>query len=215
MNQQLKHKAFRLYLNQITTEVFEKDMYQLVEIYDLKEEKFLYDLVDINYRKTNYKKDLYNLLEQYCTDTELLILKIYKHCIAIVESEKDNEIIGICDKLASLYTEYDYSYDVLLNFYRLADGISIIESGINFILYKNVAIQTKFYATQVIERFKTLEVEDNWDTFLDSFELVLNDEIINKLNIEEKENEFKKQTVQNSQIKKSKTFFQRFLDLLR
>lgn len=184
MNQSLKHKAFKLYLNKVDLELFEKDIYQLAEIYNLQKNKFLYELVVLNYKNGLYKKELYRILEKYSTQIELLSLRVYEKCMSIIESVDKEEIFSLINGLSNLCIEFDYNYDVLFKFYRLDDGISIKKEGFFLISDKEIINEAKTFSRQVIENFNQFKVSENWNAFLEELPDEIEGQIIEEFKLE-------------------------------
>ena len=180
MEKILKDKAFKLYLNKISLEEFEDDLYKLVEYNKLKINTFFYDLVVLNYKDLNYRKNLFDLLKKNSLEEEMLSLQIYQKCISIINSKEQKEILLIIDELASLCYETEYNYDALFCFYRLSDGISLKSEGFYFMPFEDIINEAKLFSKKMVKKFDDFKVGEGWSDFLESLPNEISDVIVKK-----------------------------------
>jgi hypothetical protein len=166
MEKILKHKVLQLYLNKISLENFENDLYNFVEKQTLIKGTFFYELVILNYRDKDYRKKLFDLLTFYSSEEEILALKLYQNCKSIIDSDSQKEILNIIDLLGVLCYETEYIYGALFRFYRLSDRISIKHEGYYYISSKEVVQQAKYFSKVIIEKYEEFKIDEDWNAFL-------------------------------------------------
>lgn len=168
MKEILKNKAINLYLNKVSKEKFEIDLYNLLDNNDLKKNTFFYDLVILNYNDINYKNILFNLLKKHSSEEEMLCLKIYQKCISIINSKEQKEILSIIDELSSLCYKTEYYYDVFYSFDQLSEGISLKKGGFYCIPFKTIVNEAKLLSKELVNKFDEFKIEEDWNDFLHS-----------------------------------------------
>ncbi len=165
MNQELKQKVYQLLIDKIDVDSFQEYLFGLVEITELKSDSLLFELVDINYKREEYKKELSNLIKGYFTEDELMSLEIYERCLSLIEIEEEKMFIEL-DELSSLYIRRDFSSELLSNFYMLNVEIDNLEIGYNLLDKEQIIKNTREYARLVIENFKTYKEKKDWNNFM-------------------------------------------------
>ncbi len=169
MNKELKKKAYQFLTDVIDIEVFEKFLYQLIEKTELDTKSLLFDIVNINYKSENSKKELLNLINVLYSKEELLSLKVYERCLKITQNEVNEEFYSLIDFLSQQYIENDYEYNIFYSFYRLNDEINnILEIGSNYSIMNEDQINknAKEYSELVIDKFNFYGENEDWIGFL-------------------------------------------------
>lgn len=167
MSQELKQTAYQLLIDKITVNEFEQYLFKSVEgEIELQSNSLLFDFVNINYKSGNYKKQLFRFLENFCSEEELLSLKIYSLCMKLLSFEKQNVIIGVINEMSSLFNFNDYDYEILYEFYLL--NSMILPDGYNYyhLTKEQVVINAKLYAKEVIIKFNFYKRSEDWYKFL-------------------------------------------------
>jgi len=163
-NQQLKQKTFEFFVDIISIGDFEKYLYKLVENAKLDSNSLLFDLIDINYKSENYKKELLNLIEDICSDEELLSFKIYSLCLSIISSADDNIILKSISDLSDLFIEFEYESSLLYEFFFLNNNQ--IPDDYNLLNEEQIIVRAKSYSEKVIAKFNDCKMNESWDDFL-------------------------------------------------
>ena len=199
MNQELKQQAYQVLINKIDVKVFEKSLYQLVEETELRSNSLLFNLVCINYKSKKYKKELNNIIKDYCTEEELLSLKIYENSLKAVQSTHWKEIHEIIEYFSNQYFGNEYEYDIFYVFYRLCDELDLLKSGYNTMTEDLIIKKAKEYSELVIDKFNFYKKNEDWirfltDTSYDDFNYSKNQEKKTNLDVflinKEKNNKF-------------------------
>ena len=126
--EKIKVKAIELILDIISKEDFEMRLYEKVKTEDLIKNKFLFDLVNINYRKEDFKKLLLEILEKEINEEVLIIYKIHYYSRKI-KDEKDSKIILTnFNKIYDLF-EFDLEYGLMWEFYGINVKLDLVEIG--------------------------------------------------------------------------------------
>jgi hypothetical protein len=128
-NKRLKVKAFQLLYDKLEKKEFEQDLYDFVQVCDLNNNKFIYDLVTINYRSEMYKKEVFSCLKQYCSEMEITSFSAYEQALAIIGSSNASYIFSVLDSFTDLYIKSEYSYATLSKYYFLREELSLIDDG--------------------------------------------------------------------------------------
>ncbi|CAL2089793.1 conserved protein of unknown function [Tenacibaculum sp. 190524A02b] len=166
LEQELKQKAFELLIDKIDVDAFEKYLYQLVEKNEINSESLLFDLVDINYKKSNYKKYLLNLIKDKSGEDELLCYEIYALCLSLSTSINDKETLNLIDNLSKLNIKTDYVYDILMEFYMLNDRMESEWYYYNHLTDEEAITRAKDFSKKVILKFNLYKRTEDWNDFL-------------------------------------------------
>ncbi|PKH52200.1 hypothetical protein CXF68_16540 [Tenacibaculum sp. Bg11-29] len=204
VNEELTQKAYQLLIDKIDVDTFEKYLYELVEISQFNSKTLIFDFVNINYKLGNYKKPLFNLLECYCSDEELLSFKIYFSCLNLLSSDTDKFILELISDLSSLWVQNDYELDMLHEFYML--NISMPSSFGDDYYHLSEAegiAKAIMYSKEVILKFNFFKKSHDWKGFLKC--------------IIEKEEEHKNNIIKTkyTSIEQSKSLSNKIIDLLK
>lgn len=165
-NQELKHKAFQVLIDKIDIITFESYLYQLVQENELKSKSILFDFVNINYRLDNCRKEIFNLIQDHCSEIELLSLKIYEKCLLMCSSDKTVELFSLLDEFTSICIDVDYEYNVIYQFYIMDVQKDSLLDGFGIKNEKELIIDVKNYAKKVIDWFNQNKKDENWSKFL-------------------------------------------------
>ncbi|WP_299105203.1 hypothetical protein [uncultured Tenacibaculum sp.] len=165
INQELKQKALKLLTDEIDTKTFERSLYQLVGSKVVNSKTLLFDFININYKEKNHRSKLLNLIESYCSEEELLSLRVYTLCQKLSTSDNQIEILDVVNLLSDLNRQTDYQYDILYEFYMLNDNT--LGDGFHYysLTKEEVASRAKSFSKKVISEFNVYKEED-WFGFL-------------------------------------------------
>ncbi|MCF2875738.1 MULTISPECIES: hypothetical protein [unclassified Tenacibaculum] len=181
----LKQKAYEVLINKIDIETFEGFIYKLTEKAEFSSNSLLFDIVSINYKSKNSKKELKSLIKKLFTKNELLSLNVYENCLKIIQYENIEEFDNSLKYLSDQYVESNYEYNVFYNFYRLNnESVFISEIGYSYseIDKEQIIKNTKEYSKIVIDMFNFYKENEDWDNFL-------TDKNYNNFNYAKKDNE--------------------------
>ena len=168
----------------------------------------LFNFVCINYRSGNYKKELANLIKDFCSEDELLSLKMYEKSFVIIHSTEDKEVYSIIEYLSNQYFGNGYEYNIYYVFYRLNDESSQLESGYSEMSEALIIQKAKEYAELVLNKFDSYRENEDWSGFLTDISYDDFDYSNSQQNTESSG-----KYVTN--IEKKKPFYKRILRLLR
>ena len=169
MSQELKQKAYQVLIDKIDVETFENELYKLIDEKGVNSKSLLFDIVSINYKSKNSKKELQNLIIKLFTKNELLSLNVYENCLKIIEYETNEEFDKALEYLSNQYIESNYEYNVFYNFYRFKnESVCISEIGYSYsgIDKEQIIKNTKEYSKIVIGMFNVYKEKEDWDNFL-------------------------------------------------
>lgn len=165
INQELKEKAYQLLRDKIDVNSFQYYLFGLVEKTELKSDSLLFELVNINYKREDYRKLLLNLLKEYCSDDELLSLNIYVLCSKLCNSKNDKMSLELINNLSSLYIQDNYDLEVLYEFYILSNEIEAFEYTYYNLTQEEIINKAKNYAVKVISKYNFYRDDDDWEGF--------------------------------------------------
>jgi hypothetical protein len=173
-NKRLKVKAFQLLYDKLEKKEFEQDLYDFVQVCDLNNNKFIYDLVTINYRSEMYKKEVFSCLKQYCSEMEITSFSAYEQALAIIGSSNASYIFSVLDSFTDLYIKSEYSYATLSKYYFLREELSLIDDGYGERSEMEVLGEIKKYSRTVIDLFNSYKEKEDWKGFLLGSEEIVN-----------------------------------------
>ncbi|CAL2057869.1 hypothetical protein [Tenacibaculum sp. 190524A05c] len=214
MNQELKQKAFELLIDKIDVNTFERYLYQFVKDNELDSKSILFDFIEINYKSERWKKDLENLILDSFPKEELLSYQIYNLCLKISETKNTGVILNSLNELSSLYSEHDFDYDILYNFYIYNARGGLLEIGYHFSEEEDIISNTTKDVFKVLDLFKMYRYEGNWNRFLNE---VLNKEPISVF-YPGKTEKLKRSSAMlssSSSSEKERDMFERILDFFK
>lgn len=151
--EEVKQKAIELILDIISKEDFEMMLYEKVKTEDLLKNKLLFDFVDINYRKENFKLYLLELLEASIPKEGIIIFKVYLYSTLIKDEDDLNEIYKNFNKIYKLF-DFDTEYQLLWDFYEIETRLELIE--IKYEKEENVIHNLKLLCRKVCVEFSSL-----------------------------------------------------------
>jgi hypothetical protein len=151
--EEVKQKAIELILDIISKEDFEMMLYEKVKTEDLLKNKLLFDFVDINYRKENFKLYLLELLEASIPKEVIIIFKVYLYSTLIKDEDDLNEIYKNFNKIYKLF-DFDTEYQLLWDFYEIETRLELIE--IKYEKEENVIHNLKLLCRKVCVEFSSL-----------------------------------------------------------
>ena len=151
--EEVKQKAIELILDIISKEDFEMMLYEKVKTEDLLKNKLLFDFVDINYRKENFKLYLLELLEASIPKEGIIIFKVYLYATLIKDEDDLNEIYKNFNKIYKLF-DFDTEYQLLWDFYEIETRLELIE--IKYEKEENVIHNLKLLCRKVCVEFSSL-----------------------------------------------------------
>ena len=116
--EEIKGKAIELLLDIISKEDFEMILYEKVKTEDLIENKLLFELVNINYRKDSYKNQLLEVLETFIDKKAFMIYKVNLYSSKIINENDTNIIYKNFNKIYDLF-DFDADYNLMWDFYNI------------------------------------------------------------------------------------------------
>lgn len=165
--EEIKEKAIELLLDITSKESFEVMLYKKVETEDLTNNKLLFNLVNINYRKDCYKNLLLNILQEFVSDEAIVISKVNLYSRKIKDEKDNNVIYKNFNKIYNLF-DFDLEYDLMWGFYNFNERIGLIE--INYEKEENVIKDLKQLCNRVCcEYYKLSTIEEKINFLVDGF----------------------------------------------
>ena len=113
----------------------------------------MFDFVDINYRKENFKLYLLELLEASIPKEGIIIFKVYLYATLIKDEDDLNEIYKNFNKIYKLF-DFDTEYQLLWDFYEIETRLELIE--IKYEKEENVIHNLKLLCRKVCVEFSSL-----------------------------------------------------------
>ena len=162
----LKNKVYLLLFDKISKEDFTKDISILFEVYKAKENSLLHDLTLVNYDAINYKKLVVEVISKYTTKEELISLKIYQDCLNIIETTDQKVAFHYSRNLGEVFTNSDHQYEVVYDFYRFNDELSLIKDDLVKTKIEDVYYNIKKCARVVVEKYNNAQKQQQWTEFL-------------------------------------------------
>ncbi|APG64656.1 hypothetical protein LPB136_04435 [Tenacibaculum todarodis] len=156
--EKIKEKAIELLLDIISKEDFEVILYEKVKTENLITNRFLFDLVNINYRENKYKIQLGKILEDTLEEEIFIMYKVNFYSKKIKDENNIKEIYKHFNNVFELF-EYDKEYSLMWDYYQINERIGLIE--IKYEIEKNVIIDLKKLCDRVCFEFnKISRIED-------------------------------------------------------
>lgn len=120
---------FKLLAGSISKSEFESELYQEHIVSRMTENKFIEDLISINYNDRYWRAELENLAIEYFGEETLLLNSIKYKCLQILESSDENIIFNKNRELAKENINYNYQHKWLMEFYRLDNELDFTRDG--------------------------------------------------------------------------------------
>ena len=151
----LELKIFDVLTDRITVSEFENWLYNSNELLSAIQTKTLYfDIITINYKSTNWKQVLINLVKNNYGEKVCEIIKIFKVCSLISQSKTEDQTYeALCEMTENF--NYDTDYSISLELYSLKDYFDLVREG--FWKIGTLEIEAKFYAKKTLELFQEKE----------------------------------------------------------
>ena len=138
--------------NNISIQEFENWLYESEFLNDnLKQNSFIFNIVNINYKDKKWKNTLKASLIEKCEEEYIKTLSISDTCLQILNSKNFYEIRELVSKNKVKFDMHE-DHQILYKFYDLE--ISFYQSEYTHIDKNELIKETKFYANQVIENLK-------------------------------------------------------------
>jgi len=204
--------SIKVLTNEISLEEFEEEIYSDFYIDRINQDEIIYDVVTVDYKNDYWKKRLNNVIENYLTGEQSLLLRVYFLILQITQlSFKEKEaIFRVVEELSKLCLETNYEYDLLYYFYELSDEINLIEFGYsrdsNFIIIE-VKNLTRDFLNKYDQGLSFDEIMTTDNDIVSSYESskAIEDSIESPLDLESERSfiiEFVKQRILNLESKK-------------
>ncbi|GAA0730784.1 hypothetical protein GCM10009430_42290 [Aquimarina litoralis] len=157
-------------IDKITIDEFESIIYQDFYVDQIKSNNFIKNVITINYRNKNWKKELEDLIRQYWDTKKYLGYSIRNYCLKLIETDNPDIIFNFVDKIAELNIKYDYEYETLMQFYFFRNELGLIESGYGSYSIERLIEYVKTYAKKYINTYSfdididlLLNLEEDFD----------------------------------------------------
>lgn len=124
----IKQKSIELLLGIISKEEFEMILYDKVEKEGAIEDNLLFDLVNINYRKDNFKDYLSEIIEDYMPGEIVVINKLFLYSTLIKDEVDINKVSKIFEHIYQLF-DFENDYSLLWDFYYISSRFDLVEIG--------------------------------------------------------------------------------------
>ncbi|MGY3795871.1 hypothetical protein [Aquimarina sp. 433] len=152
--------VFKALTNQISESEFEAYLYQDHVIDTIDSDKLIFDLVNINYRKESWKKDLRNVINKNFKDEDILAYHFYFYCFRLLQVKNESEIYDIVDQLAANYIKFDYNHKSFLEFYRFNSRWNMVLDEVSHENLNEIIIDVKEFSRKIIDIYgKTKEIK--------------------------------------------------------
>lgn len=158
MMKELELNISKVLIGSITIDEFESIIYQEYYVEQIESNDFISNIITINYKNKNWKKELEELTYDLWGDSKYLTYVLYKHCRIIIENTDSETVVHTMEKIEELCIKYDYEYDTLMQFYRFSDELGSILSGYGSRSAENLIFDIKTYA-----RLYSNTYNANWD----------------------------------------------------
>ena len=148
----IKQKSIELLLDIITKEIFEEILYEKIMKEESMENKLLFDIVNINYRKEDYKNQLLNILKDFISKEVRILYRVNLYSNKIINSTNDNVIKNNFEKIHNELFDYDKDYGLMWNFYNIQERFCMLEIG--YEIEKVIIFDLKKLCFKFIYEFK-------------------------------------------------------------
>ncbi|WP_299247097.1 hypothetical protein [uncultured Aquimarina sp.] len=176
---ELEQNIFNVLIDTITLEEFENFIYQDFYVDQITSNKFVYNVISINYRNKNWKNELEELICQSWATPKYLSYSIRNYCLKLVETDKSDIIFDIIEKITELNRQFDYEYGTLMQFYQFNEELGLIQSGYGGYTIDKLIEIIKTYAEKYIDLYSLdtgfdllLNLEEGFDKTYNSNEIV-------------------------------------------
>lgn len=163
----LERNVFKLLTESISTSEFENYLYQEENINQVKTNKFINDLIDIDYRKTNYINKVKNVAEQHFNEINFLLIELRFSCLKIIETESIDDILKIISKYSIIHCNKNYEYRVFENFYLAKNYLDLIDENLKVYSKKEIFFNVKQFARKYLDAFDLNKPKDELLHFSD------------------------------------------------
>ncbi|WP_299898590.1 hypothetical protein [uncultured Aquimarina sp.] len=140
-------------VDKITIDEFESIIYQDFYVDQIKSNNFIKNVITINYRNKNWKKELEDLIRQSWDTKKYLGYSIRNYCLKLIETDNPDIIFNFVNKIAELNIKYDYEYKTLMQFYLFSNELGLIESGYGSYSVEKLIKYIKTYAKKYINTY--------------------------------------------------------------
>lgn len=124
----IKQKSIELLLGIISKEEFEMILYGIVEKEGVIEDNLLFDLVNINYGKDNFKDDLSEIIDDYIPQ-EIVVINKVVHFSTLIKDEINED--KLYKNFQCIYELIDFKndYGLLWDFHYTSSRFDLVEIG--------------------------------------------------------------------------------------
>jgi len=123
----IDRNIFKLISNTITVDEFESYLYQEDVIAQIDSNELVFDLVDINYKKQDFLKEVKNVVQKHFNELDFLLIELRFNCLKIIEAESISQIEDIISKYSNLYRESDFNDETFGYFYSISNHLDFID----------------------------------------------------------------------------------------
>lgn len=172
--EKVKEKAVEFLLGIISKKDFEVILYDKVMSEDLIQNKLLFELIDINYRKEYFKEKVFEIYTSKIDEKVFIIYKVVMYCSKIINSETDSEVIKWFEKTLNVYS-FEKDYGLMWDFVELSDRLGFVY--LKYEKEENILRDVKQLSISVLEKFQNaITVEGKYKLLEDGidFECKLN-----------------------------------------
>lgn len=162
---ELKEKIFSVLLKQTNIIDFENWLYNKNEIIELIDKnKFVYDLITINYKKENAYQLLKNKVFEKFNYEEYIILVIGINCKRILHENNWESIYNLFYEIYDFF-DYDKEYDLMWRFYSIDSRMDLIELG--YETKSSIYKEIKELSQKIVNQLKELNTVNDRIRFLE------------------------------------------------
>lgn len=163
---ELKERIFSILLKQIDIIDFENWLYSQNEIIDfIESDKFVYDLITINYKEENAYQLLKSKAFEKFKYQEYIILVIGINCNKILLQNNWDDVYKLFYEIYGFF-DYDQEYGLMWRFYSINSRMDLIEIGYETetSIYKEI----KELSQRIINQLKDLSTANERVKFLEN-----------------------------------------------
>lgn len=162
----LKEKIFSVLLNEIEIIDFENWLYSQEKIINsIENDKFIYDLITINYKEENAYQLLKNKVFEKFKYEEYIILVVGINCNKILLQDNWDSVYNLFYEIFDFF-DYDKEYGLMWSFYSINSRMDLVEFGYETktSIYKEI----KELSQKVVNQLKELNTADDRVSFLEN-----------------------------------------------
>ena len=182
--------VFKLLTENITTSEFEQFLYQEENLYKLKTNTFIYNLIDINYRDSDHLNTIRKIAKEHYNDLDFLLIELRFSCLKIIEANRIEDVKSIIFKYSTLHSNHNYEIGLLDHFYKAKNYLDLINENLEYYTKKEIFNNIKGFARIYLDAFdlkkdnQELLKLTNSKTYKESLTYFQEEDIINYLSNE-------------------------------